>query len=243
MAATVSGKNSSMRIEPEISSVNIVLLGKFNPAIFTPAWFSLCGLLPETAASTAELRVAHPQVTAFSTDWLNLEVTVERFSVATLQAPHIRLRDLVARVFREHLYHTPLNALGINRDAHFQFRSPTERDRVGRMLAPVEPWGALGRDLKLDSEHGGMTSLTMSQLAPEGRTKGGLINIRVEPSARIGQGRGVYVHVNDHYASDDTILGAGDRLTELLEDNFDTSLSRSNKIIDHIMSLAVRQEA
>ena len=96
-----------MRIEPEISGVQVVLVGDFNPAIFTPAWFSLYRLLPESVASSAKLEVAHPQATKFTADWLHLEVTVERFVVHTLQAPHVRVRDLVVRVFREHLYHTP----------------------------------------------------------------------------------------------------------------------------------------
>ena len=227
-----------MRIEPDISGASVVLLGKFNPSIFTPAWFALHSLLPKGAAEDATLQVAHQQVTAFSTDWLRLEATANRFLVETLQAPYIRLCDLVACVFKEHLYHTPLNAFGINRNVHFQVRSLTERDRIGRTLAPLGPWGAWGRDLGLDGEHGGMTSLTMSQIDPEGRPTGGRINVKVEPSTRIGQGRlGVYVQVNDHYAIDDAIPGAGKRLIGLLEDNFDTSLSRSNSIVGHIMSL------
>ena len=228
-----------MRIEPEIGSVSVVLLGKFNPAIFTPAWFALQGLLPESAATSANLQVAHPQGTVFSTEWLHLNVTADRFLVETLQAPYIRLRDLVVRLFKEHLHHTPLNALGINRDVHFQVRSLAERDRIGRTLAPVEPWGVWRHDLGSDGEHGGMTSLTMSQINPEGRPTGGRINVKVEPSNKIGEGRlGVYVQVNDHYAIDDTSPGAGERLIGLLENNFDTSLNRSNSIVDHIMSLA-----
>ena len=232
-----------MRIEPEISGVSVVLLGEFNPAIFTPAWFAMHGLLPESAAESAMLEVAHQQVTVFSTDWLRLEVTHNRFSINTLQAPYIRLRDLVARVFKEHLYHTPLNAFGINRDVHFQVSSLTVRDRMGRTLAPVEPWGTWRHALGLDGERGGMTSLTMSQIDPKGRPKGGCINVKVEPSNRIGQGRlGVYVQVNDHYAINDTGPGTGERLMKLFEDNFDTSLSRGDDIVDHIMSLAMSQE-
>ena len=232
-----------MRIEPEISGVSVVLLGEFNPAIFTPAWFAMHGLLPESAAESAMLEVAHQRVTAFSTDWLRLEVTHNRFSINTLQAPYIRLRDLVARVFKEHLYHTPLNAFGITRDVHFQVSSLTVRDRMGRTLAPVEPWGTWRHALGLDGESGGMTSLTMSQNDPEGRPKGGRINAKVEPSNRIGQGRlGVYVQVNDHYAINDTGPGTGERLMKLFEDNFDTSLSRGDDIVDHIMSLAMSQE-
>lgn len=232
-----------MRIEPEISGVNVVLLGDFNPAIFTPAWFALHGLLPESIADSAELHVAHQQVTEFVADWLRLQVAVESFFVETLQAPHIRLRDLVVRIFKEHLYHTPIRAFGINRNIHFRVQDLAERDRIGRTLAPVEPWGTWGQDLGLDGKQGGMTSLTMTQVNPEGRPNGGQINVTVEPSHRIGEGRtGVYVRVNDHYAIDHTNLGTAERLMELFENSFDTSLERSNGIIDRIMSLAKTKE-
>lgn len=233
-----------MRIEPEISGVSVVLLGDFNPAIFTPAWFALHGLLPENVADSADLRVVHQQVTEFAADWLLLQVTVDRFSVETLQAPHIRLRDLVARIFKEYLHHTPLRAFGINRNVHFRVKSSAERDRIGKTLAPVEPWGTWGHDLDLEGKHGGMKSLTMSQLAPDGRPTGGQINVTVEPSYRISNRQtGVYVGVNDHYAIDNAELGTAECLMELFENNFDTSLERSNGIIDHIMSLAKTKEA
>ena len=228
-----------MRIEPEISGVSVVLLGDFNPAIFTPAWFALHDLLPESVADSADLQVAHQQVTDFVADWLRLQVTAERFSVGTSQAPYIRLRDLVARIFKEYLHHTPLRAFGINREVHFQVPSFTARDRIGRTLAPVEPWGAWRHNLGLDGEHGGMTSLTMSQVDPKGRPTGGQINVTVETSKQIGKGRtGVYVRVNDHYAIENAELGTAGRLMQLFEDNFDTSLKRSDDIVDHIMSLA-----
>ncbi len=232
-----------MRIEPEISGVTINILGKFNPAIFTPAWFALHNLLPQSAADSANLGIAHQQVTAFSTDWLRLEVSTGHFSAETLQAPNIRLRDLVVSVFNKHLYHTPLRAFGINRSVHFQVPSMATRDRLGRTLAPVEPWGEWGHDLGITGEQGGMTSLTMTQVDPEGRPSGGRINVKVEPSSRIGQGRlGVYVEVNDHYAIDDTSPSAGKQLMKLFGDNFDASLSRSDGIVDHLMSLAIGLE-
>ena len=89
-----------MRIEPELSSVSVVLSGKFNPAIFTPAWFAMHGLLPKRAAENASLAVAHQQVTEFSIDWLRLLVVPNQFLVEASQAPYIRLRDLVVRIFQ-----------------------------------------------------------------------------------------------------------------------------------------------
>ena len=174
-------RGRNMRINPEISETSIVLVGSFTPAIFTPAWFVLHGLLPKGTDEIAKLEVAHPQVTSFSAERLILNVIPERFSVETVQAPDVRVLDLVVRTFKEHLNHTPLKTFGINRSVHFRVRSPAERDRIGRMLVPVEPWGAWGEELGLDGTHGGMTSLTMSQIDPKGRPKGGRINVKVEP--------------------------------------------------------------
>ena len=227
-----------MRIEPEVSGVTVVLLGDFNPAIFTPAWFAMHGLLPQAAAESADLQVAHRQATVFSTDWLSLQVTTDRFMADTQQAPHVRVCDLVVRVFREHLHHTPVKAMGINRNVHFRVGSLAERDRIGRALAPMEPWGPWRQELELDGKHGGMTSLTMSQLRPQDRAPGGSVNIKVEPSNRIGDGSGVSVEVNDHYRGADATSGGGAELMGFLDERFDTSIRRSDDIIDHIMSLA-----
>ena len=79
----------------------------------------------------------------------------------------------------------------------------------------------------------------MRQVNPDGRPLGGQINVTVEPSSRIGQGRlGVYVRVNDHYTIENVESQMGtSKIVALLEENFDESLLRADKIIDHIMSL------
>ena len=229
-----------MRIEPQISGVGVVLLGSFNPAIFTPAWFSLHEILPKSAADNADLQVAHGQLVVFSTEWLQLQVTPDRFQATTQQGPYVRVRDLVVRVFREHLFHTPVKAIGINRDIHFRAASPAARDRVGRRLAPVEPWREIAEMLELGGEDEGMTSLTMRGSRPDGRLPGGQINVTVEPSVRIDEGRsGIYVHVNDHYAMDDTARDGRAKLFGFLEDGFELSIRRADDIVNHVMSLAI----
>lgn len=227
-----------MRIEPEISGVAIVMVGHFNPAIFAPAWFALHGLLPEKVAESAKLQVAHDQVTSFSADWLTLQVTPDRFSAETEQSPCVRLSDLVTRVFKEYLPHTPAMRLGINRSVHFKVKSIDERIRIGRILAPVQPWGQWGERIEQGSEPGGLRSLTMTQVAPGERAGTDRINVTVEPSARIAEGRlGIYVNVNDHFEIDATEPRSAERLMELLDRKFDASLKHSEAIIDEIMSL------
>lgn len=226
-------------IQPEIDGAEVVVLGDFNPAIFTPAWFALHGLLSESSADSANLEIAGPSLTRFSTDWLNFQATSNHFAIDTAQAPHSRVCDLVVRMFRERLDHVPLRALGINRRVHFQVGSLSDRDRIGRTLAPVEPWGWFGEELGSDGEQGGMTSLRMSQVRPKDRPPGGEINVIVEPSNVIGDGRlGVYVSVNDHYAIAQSDARGNLKLIDYLERDFDESMRRSDRIIDQIMSLA-----
>ena len=233
-----TGRGIAVRIEPEIGGVALVLRGRFNPAIFVPAWFALHGLLPERVASEAELSIATPHLTAFGTDWLQLQVTDDHLSLGSTQAPFIRLRDLLLRIFREKLPETPVRQLGINRNVHFKLRSLSERDRIGRTLAPIEPWEGSGLELGSDGRQGGMASIAMSQASLAGRPAEDRIGVKVEPSKRIEGHLGVFVEVNDHYTADGGDLELRDRLMDVLDANFELSMNRSEKIIDHVMSLA-----
>ena len=229
-----------MRIEPEIASVSVVLLGSFNPAIFTPAWFALHEILPRGVAENADLEVAHNQLAEFSTEWLHIQVIPDRFQADTQQDPHVRLRDFVIRTFKELLIHTPIQAFGINRSVHFRAPDAAARDRVGRMLAPVEPWDQCTELLQLGGDQNGMVSLSMRQSQPEGRPPGGQINVTVEPSARIGDGRlGIYVQVNDHYVIDNAAADGRAELLGFLGDGFESSIRRADGIVDHVMALAL----
>jgi len=228
-----------MRIEPESSGAGVVLLGSFNPAIFTPAWFAQHGLLPKSVADNAELQIAHGQLTAFSAEWLQLAVDPERFRAWTRQEPYVRLLDLVMRVFGEHLSDTPVRAFGIDRDVHFPAPDPAARDRVGRLLVPTEPWGKVAEILELDGESGGMASLAIGQSRPKGRPLGGRIDVKVEPSPQIDAARsGICVQINDHHAVDADAPDGRERLFELLGNDFEASIRRADDIIDHVMSLA-----
>ena len=228
-----------MRIDPAITGASLVLLGHFNPSIFQPAWFGWQRLLPDKTVEAADLQTAQSSITAFRADWLELQVVPNRFGITTSQAPFVRLRDLGVRLFGEKLPHTPIHAMGINRQVHFDVKSLQERDRIGRLLAPVEPWGAWGRQLEPDGRHGGMTSLTMTQVNLQDRPCEGEINVTIQPSKMTGNREtGVYIEVNDHYAvKDGGNQNATSMIIRLVEEKFDASLDRAAEIIDHIMSL------
>ncbi len=224
--------------EPEISGVSVVMSGNFNPVIFTPAWFALHELLPKQTADNAELTIIHPDLSIFSTEWLGLQITKERFEARTQSAPYVRLRNLLVRVFKEHLNHTPLTAVGINRDVHFRVKNQKERDKIGPQLAPLDVWGKWKNELELDNENGGMASLTMVQKCPSDRPAGGAVNVTIEPSMRISDVQsGIYVRVNDHYAIGSNDIEGRRQLMGVLEERFEKSIQRSDEIINHIMSL------
>lgn len=228
-----------MRIQPEIDSASVVLLGKFNPSIFTPAWFGWNGLLPESVVSNAVSQITHPQISVFDADWLRLEVQIDKFILSAAQPFFINLCDLAVRIFREKLPHTPLTAIGINRDLHYRVRNFGERMKLGRKLAPIEPWGDWGNEIEHNEIASGMTSLTMTQVNPKGRSPDCKINVTVQPSNRITDDSvGVYIGVNDHYeiANQNSQTASSD-IVNLLESNFDESIKHSNDIINQIMSL------
>ncbi len=233
-------KQSTMRIQPELSEFSIVLVGSLNPRIFTPDWFARNGLLTGREADEADLDVVHAQLTRFSMEWLAVQVEQERFQARTTVAPYVKVFDLVLRTFREFLSHTPLTKLGINFHVHFDVGSFEARDRIGELLAPKEPWGDWGPELRAGElkKHGGMTSLSMQQKTVDDRA-GGFIQAKVEPSARIGQGlTGIYMQVNDNYEVEkpDEVAGSQE-IVGILEDRFERSLERSEWIIDQIMAL------
>lgn len=230
-----------MCIEPETGSVSIVLVGEFNPSILTPSWFGWQGLLTPEDVKAVRLEVAHPEILKFEAKWFSLEVTSEKFVSQTPNAPFVRLKDLVVRVFSEQLRSTPIRALGINREVHFRAADTDARDRVRRMLAPVEAWGDWGKRLEFGETNSGLSSMTMSQLNPAGRNQDGSINVTVGTSKQLGPDRlGIYVYINDHYSLQglgNLAPNSSDKTMNLLNKEFEESIRRSDGIIDHVMSL------
>jgi len=68
---------------PEIQGQSIVLIGDFNPRIFQPAWFGKEHLIRENEADTATIKIIHPDIVSFSTEWFELDITRDRFTIST----------------------------------------------------------------------------------------------------------------------------------------------------------------
>ncbi|MBM3882515.1 MAG: hypothetical protein FJ387_22790, partial [Verrucomicrobia bacterium] len=134
-----------------------------------------------------------PEVSVFSIGWLGLEITLDRFAARTTQIQHLdSVRDLVLGTFSL-LRHTPVEQMGINRQAHYRSANEDEWHRLGHRLAPKVPWAGL-------LEKPGMRRVQMlGQRADQYR---GRITVSVGPSLKTKPGFGVYFEVNDHYEND-----------------------------------------
>jgi hypothetical protein len=222
--------------EFEESSTSIVLLGSFNPSIFSPAWFGRYGLLSDQEVASAAVGLIHPDITIFEVDWLSIRVEPQRFQALTRVSP-IQIRDIVLKTFKDYLMHTPIHSMGVNRQAHFKFRNLEQRMHLGRAMAPLAPWGPWGQDIDKGEVPGGLASLTMQQPRPSGPK--GFLQITVQPSNSVPRKLGVFFQVNDHYevASRDNLTGS-EEIMEILDSQFQRSLARAEEILDQVLTEA-----
>lgn len=131
-----------MLYQPEILSANIVVLGAFNPAIFSPDWLELNQLIgPDDAKviRSSENFVVTRQVTQLESETFRLLVEESKYqaSCTGVAGPHIR--DLTMGVL-ELLPHTPLRAIGLNFDIQYRFHDSDAYHKVGDALAPKSIW-------------------------------------------------------------------------------------------------------
>ena len=210
----------------EISGASIVLLGSFNPAIFQPEWFARHDLLPATMAEAAKINVIAPMISDFETERVRLQVTSDRFTaLSNPNAAPEGLRDLVLGTFFL-LEHTPVTALGLNREMHFSVASEEEWHRVGDKLAPKEGWNGV-----LDGRPGMRALLITTQRGDE---LGSIIGVRVEPSAKIKPG--VFFAVNEHYPAPK--VEPLKNLMGIVRDRWEEGGQYAARIADHIMDWA-----
>lgn len=164
-------------------------VGAFNPAIFHPWWFGQAGLLSAEEAKAAKVEVVHRNLAAFSTDWLSVQVTDDRFMAVASDAGHApALRDLVVGTFSL-LEHTPVRALGFNRQMHFRVADEEKWHAIGDALAPKTYWE------KALAGRPGMRVLVIQGERPS--SPGKYVQIRIEPSVKVTPG--VYVLFNEHF--------------------------------------------
>ncbi|MGE2836273.1 hypothetical protein [Mycobacterium sp. SMC-4] len=171
-----------------LDAITVVVRGQFNAAIFSPAWLLHQNLIGTNEFADAEVEIVTSEFALFRTGWLRCQVTPDTFQVSTSEpAEFERVRDVAIGVLSA-LRHTPVAALGINRETHFAARDLNHYHAVGDQLAPKQFWEEL---VKLPVTR---QIVLWSQRPDE---YGGRVQIDVEPSMRF-QGH-IFVSHNDHF--------------------------------------------
>lgn len=228
-----------MKIQPEISGCSIVLVGQFNPSIFQPAWLLSHQIERDVDDESVKTEIVHPDVSRFSFENRAYTIDQNRFQIQTTVAPWVKLLDITVLIFAELLMHTPIRAFGVNRDAHFNVIDPATRHRVGRTLAPIEPWGDFGAQMEppVADQVGGLQSLTMRRIQSNEKFDR-QTNAKIEPSAHLDPRTGVYMQINSHFAIKELPKGHGaNTAIEILAEQFQTCVNESDEIMNTIMEL------
>lgn len=173
-------------VEPDSELFSIVVLGDFNPAILQPLWFWVNGLVPEAEAKEADVDVIHKQFALFSMGGIRVQVDGSRLHVAAIESPQGPiLRDLVLGTLSI-LEHTPLKAIGLNRDMTFVMETDEAWHEVGDRLVPKGDWEQI------------LACPGMRQVVVEGQCSdcnADRLHVRVQPSANLE----ILIAVNQHY--------------------------------------------
>jgi hypothetical protein len=171
-----------------LDGISVVVKGRFNAAIFSPLWLLQQNLIGVSDFTDASIEVITNDFASFSTPWLMLQVLPDALQLtATDPAEFERVRDVAVGVLNA-LPHTPVAALGINRQVHFAANNSEHYHAIGDQLVPKAFWENL---ISLPVTR----SVTVWGQRPD--NYGGRVQIQVEPSVKF---RGhVYVAHNDHF--------------------------------------------
>jgi len=182
----------------EIFGSAIVVLGAFNPAIFTPDWLEHHKLIGGEDADKARQGaiVVSRQISRFETDWFVLQVTDEQFSVTSNGPLAPAIKDLAVGALSL-LPHTPVRALGVNFFAHYKMSTTDEYHKVGDVLAPKDIWSAMFAG---EERSAGLIDLT---IAIEPAKRGDKPKtpdkkrLTIQPSSKVPSG--IFLSYNDHH--------------------------------------------
>jgi hypothetical protein len=228
----------------EIFASSILVVGDFNPAIFSPEWLERNDLIGSDDANSVRdgderksLVISH-QVAAFETKWFSLQVLENQFTLTSKDALSPAFKDLAVGIFQL-VPHTPVIAAGLNFFGHFKLANEEAYHKVGDVLAPKQIWNTLFPD-----ESAGIADLTMriqrwKRGEPSVKTKDEK-RIAIQPSAKIKFG--AFLSYNDHHdltASEEDGLRPAERVAGIIDSQWESSWKDAVRVFDGLLSMAL----
>ena len=233
-----------MQSVPIFDRSTAVLLGNFNPAIFSPAWLSENELVSPEDAQRSTIQIIHPEICQFEVGQFNIMCDTQRFVVSCVTSQSEMIRDLITMLFGNMLKYTPMTALGMNRDVHFDVGDYWVRNMVGDELAPKSAWGEwsqfLTNEKKEPPQFSGLASISIREVHVEPLR--GLVQATVQPSnlPNLVQ-TGIYLGINNHMElANQYGTSASYKLMSLIEAHWQNANDKSDFILAQVQTLVER---
>ena len=130
-------------VELALDGVSVVVKGLFNAAIFSPAWLLAEGLIGKSEYGEADVELITREIASFTVGWLRCQVSPDALQLTTTEPEEFeRVRDAAVGILNTRS-HTPVAALGINREVHLPARDEAHYLAIGDALAPKKFWEPL----------------------------------------------------------------------------------------------------
>lgn len=235
-------------------SVNLVLIGKFEPNDFLPESLIAKGVIPkEYKDSITYIALVPGQSVHIKCPLWEMHAQKVRIQITTSEAPHIRIYDLLAKILGETGDNSALYVFGINRETHFDMGSVAARNKIGVRLAPPTAWGKWGEKilatingpLAETNLQGGVILMQMRLPFNEESIRGWL-DISAFPSQTVPNSTGICFRANHHHeffkeSTDGTALERPadveitDIMLKTLREHFDDSIAYSRTVFEEIV--------
>lgn len=211
----------------QIYNLSVVILGDFNPVIIQPFWLANKKLIREQEAQTAKVEIIHQEIVRYSLDWVNIEITKDKFTLSSKQEPFFEpLKDLILSIFSI-LSETPLTAIGINHLRHFAIPDKTRYYKFGDTLAPLSNFKDSFDDPRLFNLE------IIEQTRKDGLK--GHIRARIYPSeVNLQLSLGVAIDINDHYDINSEKGNSSNEMIKILTGQWVPSMKKSEEIVENI---------
>ncbi len=206
----------------QINTTAVTILGSFNPAIFQPAWFGMKKIIGEVESEGAKIEIVHRDIVRFKLDWLELEVTPDRFVAVTSKEAYFEpLRDFISSTFIL-LRETPVTAFGINHTMHFKLRNDEDYSNFGNFLAPLSTW----------SKVFGNPKLLILEILDNKRVDGvdGFYRMNIRPSDLITT-LGLSTNLNNHMNVESK---KAEDMISILKAQWENSFTTNEKLIEEL---------
>lgn len=219
-------------------SLSTVLLGRFNPLIFSPEWLQTNGVIgPDEASEAREagIEVMAPNLSSINLGSMKLVVEDQRYTLIVGDEPLIRAKDFPATCFSL-LRHTPVQAVGLNYNVTLVGNDGESWHRFGDTFAPKGPWGDFLAD-ESGERLGGLRAMVMEQHnGPDPRW--GYTRLTIDAQENLPPLHAT-LNVNNHFkvGSGDSI-GSGADAYKLIEELWDQAMDRSKTLCDRIKQVA-----